>query len=86
MKRILLIIFMTLALSASLTLGQEKKDEKPATDAAGGPNVGQAAPDFELPWADQNGIHTKRDEWIKLSSLRGSNVILAFYPADWSGG
>lgn len=77
---------MALALSVSLALGQEKKDEKPATDAADGPKVGQAAPDFDLPWADQNGIHTKRDEWIKLSSLRGSNVILAFYPADWSGG
>jgi glutaredoxin-dependent peroxiredoxin len=28
----------------------------------------------------------KPDEQMSLASLRGKNVILAFYPADWSGG
>jgi AhpC/TSA family len=86
MKRTLLSILMGLTLIVGLALGQEKKDEKPAPDTADGPQVGQPAPDFDLPWADQNGAHTKRDEWIKLSALRGSNVILAFYAADWTGG
>lgn len=86
MKRTLLSIIIVLALMVTLASGQEKREEKPATDTADGPKVGQTAPDFDLPWADQNAIHTKRDEWIKLSSLRGSYVILAFYPADWSGG
>lgn len=77
---------MCLVMFLTLTYGQEKKDAKPADDSNEGPQVGQPAPDFELPWADQAGVHTKRDEWVKLSSLRGSNVILAFYVADWTGG
>jgi peroxiredoxin Q/BCP len=36
--------------------------------------VGGAAPDFTLP--DQDGNH------VALSSLRGTNVVLVFYPAD----
>ena len=38
--------------------------------------VGQAAPDFTL--KDQN------QKEIKLSDYRGKNVVLVFYPLDWS--
>lgn len=38
--------------------------------------VGQEAPDFTLPNQDKKEI--------KLSDLRGKNVVLAFYPLDWS--
>lgn len=37
---------------------------------------GTTAPDFRLP--------TIPDETVSLSDLRGKNVVLAFYPADWS--
>lgn len=37
---------------------------------------GQAAPVFTL--------HSKPEETLALSELRGKPVILAFYPADWS--
>jgi peroxiredoxin len=37
---------------------------------------GVRAPDFELP--------SGPDESFRLRDLRGTNVILAFYPADWS--
>ncbi|MFL6283003.1 MAG: redoxin domain-containing protein [Pyrinomonadaceae bacterium] len=50
------------------------------------PKVGQAAPDFKLPYATQEAIHMKPEEQMSLASQRGKNVILAFYPADWSGG
>jgi peroxiredoxin Q/BCP len=50
------------------------------------PKVGQAAPDFHLPYATQEGIHMKPEEQMTLAAQRGKNVILAFYPADWSGG
>ena len=53
---------------------------------AAGPNVGDAAPDFRLPYATQEKIFIKPEEHMALSALRGKNVILAFYPADWSGG
>jgi peroxiredoxin len=38
--------------------------------------AGQRAPDFELEFAP--------DKTLRLSSLRGRPVILAFYPNDWS--
>ena len=53
---------------------------------AAAPKVGQAAPDFHLPYATQEGIHMKPEEQMTLAAQRGKNVILAFYPADWSGG
>ena len=36
--------------------------------------IGDAAPDFTLP--DQNGEH------VSLASLRGTKVVLYFYPKD----
>src|SRR3954462_7726696 len=54
--------------------------------APAAPKIGQAAPDFKLPYATQEGIHMKPEEQMTLASQRGKNVILAFYPADWSGG
>jgi peroxiredoxin len=38
--------------------------------------VGQTAPDFTLKDQNQNDV--------TLSSFRGKNVVLAFYPLDWS--
>lgn len=65
-----------------------KASEKKATvlAAAAAPKVGEAAPDFKLPYATQEKLFMKPEEQMSLASLRGKNVILAFYPADWSGG
>ncbi len=38
--------------------------------------TGIAAPDFEL--------HATPNQKLSLSGLKGKNVVLAFYPADWS--
>ncbi len=38
--------------------------------------AGTRAPDFKL--------HSTPDQLVSLSDFRGSPVILAFYPADWS--
>src|ERR687894_1162863 len=54
--------------------------------ASTAPKVGEAAPDFKLPYATQEKIFTKPEEQMSLSGLRGKSLILAFYPADWSGG
>jgi peroxiredoxin Q/BCP len=48
--------------------------------------VGDLAPDFKLPYATQEKIFMKPEDQLSLSSLRGKAVILAFYPADFSGG
>lgn len=62
-------------------------DAPKATAApAAAPKVGEAAPDFKLPYATQEKLYMKPDEQMSLASLKGKNVILAFYPADWSGG
>jgi glutaredoxin-dependent peroxiredoxin len=50
------------------------------------PKVGDPAPDFKLPYATAEKIFFRPDEHLSLASLRGKNVILAFYPADWSSG
>ena len=43
-----------------------------------GPDVGDAAPDFELPDADRQPV--------RLSSFRGSkNVVVVFYPLAFTG-
>lgn len=42
--------------------------------------VGESAPDFELP-----AVTGKQRHNFKLSDYRGKkNVLLAFYPLDWS--
>ena len=69
---------------APVILADEKKGNE--TTASAAPKVGEAAPDFRLPYATQEKIFLKPEEHMALSSLKGKNVILAFYPADWSGG
>lgn len=45
--------------------------------------VGMPAPDFALPYATKDSVGVGD---MRLSSFLGKNVVLAFYPADWSGG
>ena len=48
------------------------------------PKIGDAAPDFALPYATRDSI---AGDDLTLASLIGKgNVVIAFYPADWSGG
>ena len=43
------------------------------------PNVGQKAPEFTLP--------VSREQNVSLKDYQGSkNVVLAFYPLDFTGG
>lgn len=53
-----------------------------AADTA--PKVGDVAPDFSLPYATRDSVAR---EPLALGSLVGTrNLVVAFYPADWSGG
>jgi peroxiredoxin len=83
--RHLLRPFLMLAVAAPLAAQGAQQAATPA--AAPPPMVvpaaGQVAPDFTLPWADSKGT---KAEALTLSKLRGQVVVLAFYPADYSGG
>lgn len=61
-------------------------DKKLSVEAIAVPKVGEAAPDFSLPYATQEKYFLDPKEYLSLSAQQGKNVILAFYPADWSGG
>ena len=54
-----------------------------ASSARPAPEVGQMAPDFTAPWADASGARVTP---VTLSALRGTVVVLAFYPLDRSSG
>lgn len=45
--------------------------------------AGTAAPDFTLQ-STAGSAAGDPAEWTKLSDYRGKNVVIAFYPADWS--
>src|SRR5271165_3681586 len=52
------------------------KNDREATNRASILGSGTVAPDFSL--------RSTPDQLVSLSEFRGSPVILAFYPADWS--
>ena len=55
-----------------------------SVDARSELRVGDAAPDFTLSSATKDSVNSSD---LKLSQVVGkSNIVLAFYPADWSGG
>ena len=70
MKKLTLIVF-GLTLAASLNAQMQ---QPPHTSL----KVGDTAPDFTLPSTGSGPV--------KLSGLRGKNVVLAFFPAAFSGG
>lgn len=92
MKKIL-VLAMGVGLAASVVFGQAAKEDKNYQTSkpqevkqpeAKAPEVGEKAPDFELPVATKDTIIF---EGKKLSDFLGKGpVVLAFYPADWSGG
>ena len=78
----LLAVFAATVTCASAALAQNT-----AAPVAPAPpaeiEVGKPAPDFSIEVADSAGV---RPEPVRLSSLRGKVVVLAFYPADRSSG
>lgn len=74
--------FAQSAVGANINSNVAAKSE----EAAIPPKVGQAAPEFRLPYATLEQVYLKPEEYMSLSGMRGKNIILAFYPADWSGG
>ena len=55
------------------------------TRVESGPDVGQRAPDFSLPWANRDGVGPIESPY-QLASDRGKTVVVAFYPKDFTKG
>jgi peroxiredoxin Q/BCP len=55
----------------------------PTALVARGPDLGQRAPDFSLPWATKDRVGT---EPFSLGRALGQVVVLAFYPRDFTKG
>ena len=66
---------------APLCLGAQTPMAGMVMTAPAAPEVGAMAPDFTAQGADSMGVRT-----VSLKALRGGVVVLAFYPADRSGG
>jgi len=68
----------------SLSAQQATKDP-PTAVLSGGPQVGNWAPQFSLPWANKDGIGPVGNPY-ELWRDRGKTVVLAFYPRDFTTG
>ena len=81
MKCLLIVLLILASAGAAYTADAPKVGPANPEEA---PKVGDPAPGFSLPYATRDSV--ARDT-LALSALVGkSNIILAFYPADWSGG
>jgi peroxiredoxin len=76
--KILFALCLSLVVAASATT---VASAQAASDVL---KVGDTAPDFSLMWATRDSVSFTP---LKLSALEGNGpVVLAFYPADFSGG
>jgi len=85
--RVATILFAGLvacAVAASPGIAQQK-DEPVKVRVQSGPDVGQRAPDFSLPWANREGIGPIESPY-QLASDRGKTVVVAFYGRDFTKG
>ena len=73
----------TLAAVALLASTSVARAQVPATQPEAGPKVGDVAPDFTLGGATRDGVLKSP---VKLSSLRGQTVVVAFFPRARTSG
>ena len=81
-------MLMALAVITAAPLAAQEQQPARRTPTAvvvSGPDAGQRAPDFQLPWASKDSIGLVEDDFV-LRNLRGRTVVLAFYPADYTTG
>lgn len=57
----------------------------PTAVIVAGPEVGNDAPDFRLPWASKDSLGSSENDFV-LRKEGGRIVVLAFYPRDFTSG
>lgn len=82
MNRLRVTTFLSAALALALP-SLASAQGKPTAYVVSGPEEGQRAPNFSLPWATKDTIGAELFEFWKT---RGKPVVLAFYPRDFTQG
>lgn len=74
------------ALTAAPAAAQTSPAKGPPTALiVSGPEVGEDAPDFRLPWASKDSLGAVEDDFV-LRRQGGKVTVLAFYPKDFTSG
>lgn len=82
MKSLIISTLLAAPLAAQTT--QPARGE-PTASFVSGPEAGEMAPEFTLPWATRDSIGPASAP-LRLGHLRGKVVVLAFYPRDFTSG
>ncbi len=87
MPKFSVLVALGVTAIATPLVAQEQQPARrtPTAVVVSGPDAGQRAPDFQLPWASKDSIGLVEDDFI-LRNFRGKTVVLAFYPADFTTG
>jgi len=85
LKESLVAAALAAVMVAPGTAAAQQEKSPPRAVVLSGPEAGQRAPDFRLPWASGDSIGSVEDDFV-LRDLRGRTVVLAFYPADFTSG
>ena len=87
MQKYSMLMAIAAITAAPLTAQEQQQPARrtPTAVVVSGPDAGQRAPDFQLPWASKDSIGLVEDDFV-LRNLRGRTVVLAFYPADFTTG
>ena len=86
-SRSLLRAFVLTAMLPALAapLAAQQTQGPPTAVIVSGPELGEMAPEFTLPWASADSIGPA-GEPFRLAHRRGKVVVLAFYPRDFTSG
>jgi thioredoxin-dependent peroxiredoxin len=84
-SKLTLLIVVLVATGVAPAAVAQNSSGKVRAILQGGPDVGQRAPDFSLPWANRDGIGPIESPY-QLASDRGKTVVVAFYPRDFTKG
>lgn len=84
MRNLLMIALLSTGAS-TLAAQTERPRGEPTATFVSGPEVGEMAPEFTLPWATRDSVGPA-DAPFRLAHLRGKVVVLAFYPRDFTSG
>ena len=85
MRAIPLILAGFLLSNSLVAQTQQQPQGEPTAVLVSGPELGDMAPEFTLPWATADSVGPSAEPF-RLAHRRGKVVVLAFYPRDFTTG